>query len=131
MIMIKQGKSASLQMAERIGTDKSFEIIYPEGVKDANDYFKIGDKDGFADLVRKARPFYKYKFAGVAEIIESLRFNKPNLLKLDCVPFVEFEEDWLVILSGVSNIGKTSVGMNIANECIEKGLPTLVMPFER
>lgn len=127
----KAGKTASLSLAERVGTDKSFEVVYPEGVKDANDYFKSGDADGFRDLVRRARPFYKYKFAGVADVIESLRYTKQDLLKLNCVPFVEFEEDWLVILSGVSNIGKTSFGMNIANECIEKGLPTLIMPFER
>jgi len=127
----KPGKGASLQMAERIGTDKSFEVVYPDGVKDANDFFKVKDSNDFKDLIKAARPFYKYKFSGVADVIESLRFKKEQLIKLRCVPNIEFEEDWLVILSGVSNIGKTSVGMNIAEELAELGYPTLIMPFER
>ena len=127
----KPGKTASMQMADRIGTEKSFEVVYPDGIKDANDYFKQNDSEAFKKLIRSANAFYKYKFQGVKDIIDSLRTIKNNVFKIDCVPFVEFEEDWLAILSGTSNIGKTTHAMNIANEFIEKGVPTLVMPFER
>lgn len=127
----KPGKTASLGLAERIGTDKSYEVIYPDGIKDANDYFKQYTAEQYKDLIRNARPFYKHKYSGVQDVISSLREKKDNLLKLDCIPFIEFEEDWLVIMSGVSNIGKTSVAMNVANELVEKGIPTLVLPIER
>lgn len=127
----KPGKTAALGLAERVGTEKSFEVLYPEGIKDANEYFKSYGADEYKDLIRTARPFYKYKYAGVREVIDSIREKKENILKLKCIPFVEFEEDWLAVMSGVSNIGKTSVSMNVANELVEMGIPTLVLPIER
>lgn len=127
----KPGKSAGKDLAERLGSDKTFEVSYPEGTKDANDYFKGNDSEAFKNLIRKARPYYKYKYAGVKDVIDSIRENRENLLKLRCVPFVEFEEDWLAVMSGVSNIGKTSVAMNVADELVSKGIPTLVLPIER
>ncbi len=127
----KPGKNAGIDLANRIGTDKSFEVIYPEGIKDANDYFKLHNAEEYKELIRNARPYYKYKYAGVKDVIDSIREKKENLLKLRCIPFVEWEEDWLGVMSGVSNIGKTSVAMNVANELIEKGIPTLVLPIER
>ncbi len=127
----KPGKGAALGLAERIGTEKSFEVLYPEGIKDANDYFKDHDAESYRVLIRNARPFYKYKYAGVKDVIDSIREKKENILKLSCIPYVEFEEDWLAVMSGVSNIGKTSVAMNVANELVGMGVPTLVLPIER
>lgn len=127
----RPGKSASLDLAERVGTDKSFEVLYPDGIKDANDYFKEYDAEAYKGLLRNARPYYKYKYAGVTDVIESLRLKEKNYLQLSCIPFVKFKEDWLTVISGVQNIGKTSVVMNIANELADKGIPCLVLPIER
>lgn len=127
----KPGKGAALELAERVGTEKSYEIIYPEGIKDANEYFKSHDVEQYKELIKKAKPFYKYKFQGVKDVIDSIRENKENLLKIKCIPFVEFEEDFLAMLSGVSNVGKTSFAMNVADELVSQGIPTLVLPIER
>lgn len=127
----KPGKKAGVELAERVGVDKCFEIIYPEGIKDANEFFKTKNNDDFRAMVAKAKPYYKYTFAGVTEIIESLRQKEEDVLKLKTLPFVEPEEDWMVMISGTSNIGKTSYCMNIANELVNKGIPTLIFPFER
>lgn len=127
----KPGKKAGYELSERVGMDKCFEVIYPNGIKDANEYFKSNDVEKYKELIRLARPYYKYTFNGVTDIIESIRSKDDNLLKLKTVPFIEFEEDWMVILSGTSNIGKTSYAMNIANELVNKNIPTLVLPFER
>lgn len=127
----KPGKQASKEMAERIGTDKCFEVSYPDNIKDANDYFKENSISEFRKLISSARPYFKYKFSGVGDVIESIRIKKDDIIKLRTIPYVEFEEDWLVILSGVSNAGKTSVAMNIANELIGRKIPTLILPFER
>lgn len=127
----KPGKAAAIDLAERVGTDKSFEVIYPEGIKDANDYFKEYDAEAYRVLLKAARPFYKYKFAGVVDVISSLRERNDNFLKLDCIPFIEWEESYTAVISGVTNIGKTSVAMNVANELAEKGIPVLVLPIER
>lgn len=127
----KPGRGASLVLAERIGTEKSFEILYPEGIKDANDFFKIHTAEEYRKLIVNARPYYKYKYAGVKDVIDSIREKKENILKIKCIPFVEWEEDWLGVMSGVSNIGKTSVAMNVADELVSRGIPCLVLPIER
>lgn len=127
----KPGKQSSLEMAERVGTEKSYEILYPEGIKDANDFFKEFGYEEFKNLVRHARPFYKYQFAGVSDVIASMREKKDGLLTLKSVPFLQPESDWLIIASGMSNVGKTTYAMNVAKELLEMNVPTLVLPFER
>lgn len=125
------GKAAALDMAERIGVDKSFEVAYPEGIKDANEYFLKHTGDDFKVLLKTARPFYKYKFQGVGDIIESLMKERDDLLEVSMIPFVKWEEDWVGVFSGDSNVGKTTYVLNIAEELVAKGVPTLVLPFER
>lgn len=127
----KPGKKAGQELAGRVGHDKCYEVLYPTGIKDANEFFKTNDSKEYRQMIGKAKPYYKYTFAGVAEIIESLRAKEDNVLKLKTLPFVEPEEDWMVMVSGTSNIGKTSYCMNIANELVNKGMPTLILPFER
>lgn len=125
------GKDAAYKFAERIGVDKSFEITYPTGIKDANEYFKKYDRADFRELVKKATPFYKHQFKGVGDVINSLRNNKEETIKLDLIPNVRLEKDWLVVISGKSNVGKTGAVLNMADELTTKGIPTLIMPFER
>ncbi len=127
----KLGKKYALDLAERIGTDKTYEINLPEDTTDLNSYFKKYNADDFKELIKDARPFYKYKFQGLRDVIDSIKEKTENVIKLKCIPFVEFEQDWLAILSGTSNIGKTSVGLNIADELADRGIPSLVLPFER
>ena len=127
----KPGKTAAINLAERIGTDKSFEVLYPVGTKDANDYFKVYTADQYKELIRAAKPFYKYQYQGVSDVIKSLREKVDNFITIDCIPFIEWEDGYVGVMSGVTNIGKTSVAMNIANELIGKDIPTLVLPIER
>jgi len=127
----KGGKKTALEIAEKIGVDKSFEVFYPDGIKDANDFFKKYTVKEFGQLVKEAKPFYKYKFAGLGEVVNELKIKGDNRIKLDTVPYVKFDTDWMVVVSGDSGIGKTSYVMNIANELVNKGIPTLVFPFER
>ncbi len=125
------GRGASVKMAERLGTDKCFEVVFPDNTKDANEYFKKYTAEHFKVLGKTASPFYKYEFKGVGDIIESLRYNREEVIELKCIPKVKFEKDWIGMISGVSNAGKTSYVLNIADELTQKNIPTLVMPFER
>ena len=127
----ESGKQTAVKMSERLGTEKCFEILYPEGVKDANEYFMKYTLESFKELARKATPFYKYEFTGVGDIIDALRFKQEETIEVKCIPGVRFEKDWIAMISGVSNAGKTSFAMNIADELTKKGIPTLIMPFER
>jgi twinkle protein len=125
------GKDTAIKMAERLGTAKCFEITYPENVGDANDYFKKYNIENFRELAKKASPFYKYEFKGIADIIDSLRKKQDETIILNCVPSVKFEKDCLAVVSGVTNVGKSSYVMNMADELTRKGIPTLFLPFER
>ena len=102
----KQGKKYALEFAERIGSDKCFEIQLPEDSKDLNDYFKKNDMEQFKVLVNNAKPYYSYKFKGLNDVIDLIREKKENVYKFKCIPYVEFEEDWIAVISGVSNAGK-------------------------
>ena len=125
------GKETSLKIAERLGVEKCFEIQYPTGVKDANDYFKDHTKDDFKELIKTAKPYYTYRFKNLGDIIHSMRKGEDNIIEVSFIPKVKIDRDWLIVISGKSNVGKTSYVMNIADELVAKGIPTLVMPFER
>jgi len=60
-----------------------------------------------------------------------MREKKENTYKFKCIPYIEFEEDWIAVISGVSNAGKTTHVLNIANELGDKNIPVLILPFER
>src|SRR5690606_29650909 len=49
----------------------------------------------------------------------------------ELLPGVKLERDQLVVLSGNTNAGKSTVGLNIIRELASRGIPTLFMPFER
>ena len=127
----KAGKTTAISLAERIGTDKSYEVSYPGGIKDANDYFKVHNSEEYRQLIREAKPFYKYKYQGVKDVINDLRQKVDNVLRIECVPYIEFESDYLTVLSGDSNIGKTSYALNIANELANRNIPVMILPIER
>lgn len=127
----KPGHSAAINLAERIGTEKSFEVVYPEGIKDANDYFKVHSSDEYKNLIRVAKPFYKYKYQDLGTIIEEIKLKVDTRLVLDCVPYTKIGSDYMIMVSGDSGIGKTTYVMNIANELVNRGIPTIVLPFER
>lgn len=128
----KAGREAGFKLAERIGVEKCQEIIYPDQeIKDANDYFKKYQVKDYRDLIKEARPFYSYQFTNMGSIINDLRFNKKDTIKLKYLPGVKIGQDWLMVVSGKSNVGKTSYVMNLAQELCEKDIPVLVLPFER
>lgn len=127
----KGGKETAKKMADRIGVQKCFEVLYPQDIKDANEYYKQHTKEEYAEMVETARPFYSYQFKGLPDIITELFAGEVNHIELKCLPDVKMKKDWIVVVSGVSNVGKTSYVMNMAVELTDKDIPVLVLPFER
>jgi KaiC/GvpD/RAD55 family RecA-like ATPase/5S rRNA maturation endonuclease (ribonuclease M5) len=121
------GKDAASKLAERIGIEKCFEVLYPQ--KDANELLANGGD--INELVSEAKPYVQYQFKGVGELIKSLRNHKREVTVVNAIPDVEIEKDWLIVISGKTNVGKTSYTLNIADELASMGKPTLIMPFER
>jgi 5S rRNA maturation endonuclease (ribonuclease M5) len=125
------GKASGKKFAERVGQEKSYEFNYPDGIKDANEFFKENDIDSFKELVKGATPYYSYQFKNVGDVITSVREGEEPTIESQWVPKVKFEKDWLCVLSGDTNVGKTTYAMNVAKDFAEQGIPTLVFPFER
>lgn len=125
------GKESAYKMAERIGVAKSREVLYPEGIKDANEFFLQHSVEEFKDLIKEAKQYYRYQFQGLGDVITSLRKPKDSIIKTQFFPQVKMEKDWLVIVSGKTNSGKTSYVLNVADDLVGQDVPTLVMPFER
>lgn len=127
----RPGRETAKEMAERIGVDKSFEVAYPEGIKDANEYFREHVLDDYKSLIKLAKPYYSYQFKGIGDIIDGLRNNKDETVSVPFIPKVQIEKDWLVVISGRSNVGKTTYSLNLADSLAAQGHPVLIMPFER
>lgn len=125
------GKTSGKKFAERVGQGKSYEFQYPNGIKDANEFFKNNDLDSFKELVKLSKPYYAYQFKNVGNVINSIREGEEPTLESQWIPKVRMEKDWLMVLSGDTNVGKTTYGMNIAKDLALQGIPNLVMPFER
>lgn len=125
------GKSTAVKFADRTGVEKTFEVKYPSGIKDANDFFKQGTKEDFLNLIKVASPFYSHQFKSVGDIIVNFMEDEDDAYEITLIPKVQIEKDWLIVLSGKSNIGKTTVILNMVKELAEKKIPCLVMPFER
>lgn len=125
------GQSAAKELAARIGLEKCRNILYPNGIKDANEYMETHTEADLRILFSKATPFYKYEFSGISEVIQKIIDDPLDYLEISLLPNVRLERDQLVVLSGVTNGGKTSVSLNILRELAEKNIPSLIMPFER
>jgi archaellum biogenesis ATPase FlaH len=125
------GKKGAKKLSEKIGADKCLEVKYPDDVKDTNEFFLKHTIDEFRELIKTAQPFYNYDFVNVSSILDSLRNGETNTISSEFIPGVKIGKDWLMVLSGDSNVGKTSYALNLASEFADKKVPVLVLPFER
>ncbi|HEY9703850.1 MAG TPA: toprim domain-containing protein, partial [Allocoleopsis sp.] len=127
----KAGRESSYKFAERIGIEKCKEIIYPDEIKDANEFFKIHTREDFLILYKESRPFYTRKYNDLFDVVKSLMEDQQEKLELDILPDVKLTPDHLVSIAGGTNAGKTTYALNIAKRLVEKGIPTLILPYER
>ena len=125
------GQSAARELAERIGMEKCRNVAYPEGVKDANEFIMNYSYSDLRELFAKASPFYKYEFSGLGDVIQKIIDDPMDYLEVELLPGVKLERDQLVVVSGDTNSGKSTVTLNMVKELAERGVPSLFMPFER
>lgn len=125
------GQSAAKELADRIGLEKCKNIIYPEDVKDANDFIKKHSTEELRELFAKAKPLYKYEFSGLGDVIDKIISDPMEYLEVELLPNVKLERDQLIVLSGNTNAGKSTVALNMIKELALRNIPTLFMPFER
>lgn len=125
------GQEAGRKFADRVGQSKSYEFKYPEGIKDANEFFKTNDLNSFKALAKQSTPYYSYQFKNAGDVINSIRNGEEPTIETQWIPKVKMEKDWLLVVSGDTNVGKTTYSMNLTKDLASKGVPVLVMPFER
>lgn len=126
----KGGKETSFEIAERLGVDKSYELVYPDGIKDANEFFRSHTKDDFKELIKSAKPYYTYQFKGLGDIIEGLRNSEKKNITTWLMPNVNMDKDWLVMVSARRGAGKTSYTLNVVNDLEKQGHSVLFLPVE-
>lgn len=125
------GQAAAKELAERIGTEKCRNVQYPTGTKDANEFLLKFNAGDLRELFSKAIPFYKYEFSGLGDVIQKIIDDPMDYLEISLLPNVKLEKDQLIVLSGNTNAGKSTVALNMIKELALRNIPTLFMPFER
>jgi thymidine kinase len=126
----KGGTETGNQLAERLGAERCWKINYQD-CKDANEFLKKHTKEEFRALLKGAKPFLSQQFQTVGDVIQKLKSGGKPVIETKFIPNVKFERGWMAVISGRSNVGKTSYVLNVASELAEKGLGVLILPFER
>ena len=125
------GQSAAKELADRIGSEKCRNIIYPEGTKDANEFLKGHNTEDLRQLFAKSVPFHKYEFSALSDVIHKLIDDPMEYMEVRLMPGVLLERDNLVVVAGETNAGKSTYSLNIIKELAEKNIPSLFLPIER
>lgn len=122
------GRSSAYKMAERLGVERTYEVRYTKG-KDACEEVAAGGD--IRAIIKASQPFTSRQFKSLGDIISSMRSEDRDEVVSEFIPKVGFKKGWMAIISGKSNVGKTGYVLNIADEMTKRGIPTLIMPFER
>jgi len=125
------GQMAGKELADRIGIEKCKNVVYPEGIKDANEFILANTSEEILELFSKAPFMYKSEFSGLGDVIDKIINDPMEYLEVTLLPGVKLERDQLVVLSGDTNAGKSTVTLNMIKELARREIPTLFMPFER
>lgn len=127
----KKMKKFGMEFADRLGSDKCFEIQLPEDINDLNSYFKKYNSEEFKEVLKIAKPYYKYVYQDLGTILDSIIENGDSRITIDIIPNIKLDIDYLLMISGLPGVGKTTYVMNIANRLVDKDVPVMVVPYER
>lgn len=125
------GQVAAKELATRVGIEKCKNVIYPKGTKDANEFINKFDTDKLRQLFAEAKPLYKHEFSGLGDVVHKIISDPMDYLQVALLPNCKLERDQLIVLSGNTNSGKSTVSLNIIKELASRDIPSLFLPFER
>jgi twinkle protein len=125
------GQTAAKELAHRVGVEKCRNVLYPTGVKDANEFMLKHTPSDLRGLFAKSSLFIKNEFSSLPDIIQDMIANPRPYFQTYLFPEVKIYPDNLTVLSGVTNAGKTDVALNVSLDLARQGVPVLILPMER
>lgn len=129
------GQEAAQKLAERIGLEKCYNVVFKD-VKDANEFLlKDGTKEKFQKILDNAEKFKIQGILNLREVIDSLEKNKiqriPTFLsRLTSHLGGGVPKAGIITISGNAKTGKSSLLMNLCINHAMTGLPVLLISLE-
>jgi len=131
------GQKGAYSIAEKIGFQKCFNIILP--TKDANDFLLERDQSDFIKEFRNARIFKMQEIKPLGDYMEDFKkwVHNDQEVKGISTGFAQlddkiggFKNEDLIIMSGVSGIGKTTISLNLLLNLLKQKRKSLAFLLE-
>jgi archaellum biogenesis ATPase FlaH len=135
------GQKGGMEVAKRVGLDRSYLVRLPPNAHDVNDFLiKGGTREAFEELLATAKEFDVPSISSLAQALDKLEEEKSfgdwdQLDQMTPWPAVNgrIGKWWpgnLIVVSGPQGTGKTTLVLNIASFWASKGFPALVYCLE-
>lgn len=131
------GQKGALKIAEKLGVSKCKNVLLP--TNDVNDFLKEHSSEEFIELLKKAKRFPVKNVKHISEYVKLLddwllKDGSLEGLQLPYVPVNDvlhgFKEEDLIVLSGDSGVGKTTMCLNFVQHFSMNGFKTLIILLE-
>lgn len=131
------GQKGAYNIAEKVGMSKCKNVILP--VKDVNDYMKENSAEDFKTLIREAKRFSIKNITHHRDLLVNLKdwIEETGSVKGLNLPFNTinsylkgFKQQDLIILSGDSGVGKTTLGLNLLTHFLQNNRRCLAIFLE-
>lgn len=128
------GQDSARKLAERIGIERCYNVILP--TKDANDFIKEGHTyEEYIETLKSSKRFEVKDVYKLADALEALEKNKIQRVStfLDRINIHTkggIPRKSLIIVSGITGIGKSTTVMNFLIDHADKGLPVMLISLE-
>ena len=136
----ESGQKGVREVARRLGYDRCFNVILPDG-QDVNEYFKAGhDVFEFRSIVNEAR---RFDVAGIMDFQDGLNKFQEELKRgkqitgiqtglpsVDRIIKTGFQPGELIVFSAPPKIGKSTFALQIVTYNAMKGIPSLFYCLE-
>lgn len=132
------GQAAAEEIARRIGKDRVWTVVYPDGCKDANDVWLKHGQEGIDDLISNCIPWPisglydgTHFFDGVDDIYDNGMGSGESTGYPSIDPFYTVSPGMLTVVTGHPSSGKSEfVDQVMVNLAVSKGWTFAVCSFE-
>lgn len=131
------GQKGALNIAEKLGISRCKNVILP--TNDVNDFLKEHEAEDFIELLKTAERFPVKNVKHIADYVRLLDdwLAKDGSLAGLQLPYDNlnnvlhgFKEEDLIVLSGDSGVGKTTICLNFVQHFAMNGYKTLIILLE-